>query len=1177
MKLQNIYSKDINRNINGVIKADQNDDAQLQQEFQEYIITKELRKYFNDFYSRYESSIDIPTDNVGVWISGFFGSGKSHFLKILSYLLENSKIANKPAVEYFKNKFDDPMVYAQLEKCASVPTESILFNIDVKSFANKDKTAILKVFAKVFYEHLGFFGSSIKVARFEQSLYRRGKLDEFKQKFEEINGFSWNESRDTFAMWQDDIVEAMSEVLSISKDAAEKWFNEEDETLSIELLVDDIKTYLDSKGKTNRLIFCVDEIGQYIGSDTNLLLNLQSIVEELGTKCAGRVWVIVTSQEAIDSVTKVNASAFSKIQARFKTRLSLTSSSVDEVIKKRVLAKTDNAAQLLMQKFNENSSVLKNLISFNNARADLKGYSNDVEFIETYPFIPYQFDLFQTTLIQIRQHGNSGQHQSSGERSMLSGFQEVAQTLNEKDENAIVPFYLFYDAVNSFLESTIRQVIDRCARAALAGDGLEAYDVNVLKLLYLIRYIDDIPANVENIATLMADNIQLDKIQLKEKVQNSLNRLLSQNVIAKNGLTYQFLTNDEQDIAREIKNTMVDSAQIISEIASTVFDDLFFKKSFNFGSNTIGFDQMVDETYHGSSTNPIKIRVVTTASDLAKADASTHIMNSNVNHEAICVLSDEFNYYETLEDALKIDKFSKSRNITQLPETIQNIVRGKKAQETAYRKEAKEFIEKAIVSGTFYIAGQKVSLPGTTVKDKFDNALTQLIEDVYTKLSYINKHYLNDAEILKIFNTDQTALDAGSANEDAVNEISMWLETQQKKHLPTLMSDIQRRYKAIPYGWNELDIAAVVCELIADKKVNITYGGAVVTRRDNRLIELLRKKSEIEKTRIERRIEIDEKLKKNIKNFMRDFLDVMDIPDDEDELFEFVVEKLGSKRNECLETINKHFASGIAYPGRDALTKAKTKLEMVLNQKNNPIALFREILSQQDELLDNNEDVAEILSFFTTQKSAFISGVREIEKVKDDEFYLADNKDILTSIEILKDILSMEKPYRRISEIPNLIDSIDSLYSKLLDEKKKEVTEFMEDRAAEIVDVANGVSESSALQKANNQLLFVKSRIQQIESISKLDALKPQLESIKKTAVQEIFAELAMEKARQEAEEQGENANADEPKIKVVQVSKNTLIQAIQLRTPQEVEKYTNMIKESLLKKLEGNDYIQII
>ena len=151
MQLQYIYKSDINRDINGVIKVAQNDEKSIEQELREYIITKELRKHFNTFFNNYEKSLNYPTDKIGVWISGFFGSGKSHFLKILSYLLSNDTVAGKPAVEYFTDKFDDPMMFAQLERCANVPTDTILFNIDSKSPINKDKTAILRVFAKVFY------------------------------------------------------------------------------------------------------------------------------------------------------------------------------------------------------------------------------------------------------------------------------------------------------------------------------------------------------------------------------------------------------------------------------------------------------------------------------------------------------------------------------------------------------------------------------------------------------------------------------------------------------------------------------------------------------------------------------------------------------------------------------------------------------------------------------------------------------------------------------------------------------------------------------------------------------------------------------------------------------------------------------------------------------------------
>ncbi len=976
----------------------------------------------------------------------------------------------------------------------------------------------------------------------------------------------------------------MSDVLGIRKENAEKWFDTEDDSLSIELLVADIKEYLDSKGKDNRLIFCIDEIGQYIGEDTNLLLNLQSIVEELGTKCAGRVWVVVTSQEAIDTVTKVQASAFSKIQARFKTRLSLTSSSVDEVIKKRILAKTDIAEDVLKHQFNDNNSVLKNLICFTDSRADLKGYSSEVEFVETYPFIPYQFDLFQDALIQIRQHGNSGQHQSSGERSMLSGFQEVAQKLNEKDENAIVPFYLFYDTVNTFLESTIRRVIDRCDRAAHSDDGVEPYDVNVLKLLYLIRYIDDIPATVENLSTLMADSIQIDKIQLKEKVQNSLNRLLSQNFIAKNGLTYQFLTDDEQDIAREIKNTAVDSTSIISQIASIIFDDLYMKKNFTYGSNVIGFDQIVDETYHGSSTNSIKLRVVTTASDLATADSSALIMKSN-NNEAICVLSDEFNYYDTIESALKIKKFSKSRNITQLSESIQSIIRGKNTQANAYEKEAKELIEKAVVNGTFYIAGQKVALSGSNAKERFDRALSELIESVYTKLSYIHKHYANDAEVLKIFNTDQTTLDAaGNANDEALDEMSTWFEMQHQKHLPTSMSDIQSRYKAVPYGWNEIDITAVVCELIVAKKVNVTYGGAPVANRDNHLINFLRKKSEIEKTIVEIREEIDQTTLNKVKSFLKEYLGVMDVPSDEDELVKFVTLELSRQSEKIRDLINRYYASGVPYPGRDVLSSAKSNIDKVLTQKKDSIALFKKLLEEQDTLLDDNEDTEDVFKFFETQKITFDKGLKLVSEMKEEEIYLESVSDAINALNSIKEIVSLEKPYKRISEIPNYIHDLGEVYEKLLTSKKNEINEYLEDAAKEIVDTAKGDAEHEAVKSANIWILKSKKDIEDCTSLAILDSKKAQIDSLKSQTIKAIFdaaRKAILEEKRKQAQQDNENnedaVEIDEPKIKVAQVSKNALIQTIQLKTPEEIEQYTDMIKKNLLKKLEGNDYIQII
>ena len=333
------------------------------------------------------------------------------------------------------------------------------------------------------------------------------------------------------------------------------------------------------------MLFRSDEIGQYIGNDSNLMLNLQSLVEEIGTQCKGQVWVMVTSQEAIDEIVKVSGDDFSKIQGRFNTRLSLSSSSVDEVIEKRVLAKNEEAASLLEMEYNKEQAVLKNLYTFSDSVLDIKGYTGPEEFAMTYPFVPYQFKIIQDVLSQIRKHGNSGKHLSSGERSMLSAFQEAAQKVQDKDETSLVPFYNFYDTVHTFLDSPIRRVIERCQSAAEHHDGIEPRDVDVLKLLYLVRYLDDIKANVDNIAILMIDNIETDKINLRKEVQASLDRLYNQNYISRNGDTYYFLTDEEQDIARDIKNTPVDTAQIIKAIGDTIYDDIFTSKRFRYGKN----------------------------------------------------------------------------------------------------------------------------------------------------------------------------------------------------------------------------------------------------------------------------------------------------------------------------------------------------------------------------------------------------------------------------------------------------------------------------------------------------------------------------------------------------------------------------------------------------------------
>ena len=1178
MKIQSMFQKDINRDINGVVKVAQDDERSLQQELSEYIITKELRRHFRTFFDNYTKAIDQPTDKMGVWISGFFGSGKSHFLKMLSYLLSNQVVSGTPAIDYFQDKFDDSMMYAQAAKCVSVPTESILFNIDIEGPINKDKTAVLRTFAKMFYNHCGFYGDDLKIAKLERFIDCQGKTEEFRQKFEEINGAPWAETRDSFAFFEDDVVEVLQAVLGMSEQAARNWFNgEETNELSIAQLVSDIKEYVDGKGDKFRLLFMVDEVGQYIGDDGDLMINLQSLVEELGAKCMGKVWVMVTSQEAIDSVVKIAGDDFSKIQGRFNTRLSLSSSSVDEVIKKRVLAKTEEADQLLHMVYDKEQAVLKNLFIFNDSVLDIKGFADGGEFAATFPFVPYQFIIIQKVLAEIRKHGNSGKHLSGGERSMLSGFQEAAQKVQDKDENALLPFYLFYDTVHTFLESAIRRVIDRCQNAADNHDGIEPQDVAVLKLLYLVRYIDDIKANVDNIATLMVDDIRTDKIALRASVTTSLERLQSQNYVSRNGDTYSFLTDEEQDVAVDIKNTVVDSAQITQSIAQTVFGEIYPAKKFKHGRYDFPYDQYIDETLNGSSSGGIRLRIVTVASDHYKDSDQQLIMESQVNNEAIVVLSGDTPYYDELEQAMKIRKYVKQKNVSQLPETIQDIIRKRQQQARHLEERAKSYLEKAIVDAKVVVHGEVMTIKAGNAKDKLDAALSGLVESVYSKLNMVNHFVESDADILAILNgsadTDLSLVGSGANNEDALNEISQWLEL--KSVGPTIsMGDVQRRYQAVPYGWKEIDVAALIARLIAQQKIYIKYGGAIVAKDDRRLVDYLRKKSEVDKAVVARRIAPSEDLMRKSISFLRDYLGAMDIPSDEDGLVRFVLDTFETKLAHYQDLLAQYAQN--RYPEKEQVITARDLAQDILSQRKDNVALLTRMVQKQDDLLDCAEDTEGVELFFKSQRTVFDEAVKQMNRVSREQDYFATDPDTQEVFRTISAILAMPKPYNRIGELPELIGKVKAAYQALLELKKEEVAETIRQCMQDVHQLAGEARNTEALlQQADHYFAGKRDAAQAALSLTELDAMITQLLNHKDTVCKrmEVMAAPAPEPQAKESGQANQPASA--PK-KIATVRRYDLCSVKRLQSRDDIDAYVESIRQKLYQTLESCDGVQV-
>lgn len=1178
MIIRDMFADNINRPINGVIKVDQDAAEVIEQEVREYVITKELKKHFIRFFDFYSEAFAEPTADIGVWISGFFGSGKSHFLKMLSYILENRDVNGTPTVELFREKFaDDSATFMMIDKATCGQTETILFNIDIEGPINKDKTAVLRVFAKMFYTHLGFYGDNLKVAMLEQYIAQQGKTEEFRRVFEQKKGKPWVEQRKAFAFNGKFIIPALMEVLDMSQTDAENWFKDKTSVeFSIARLVEDIKAYIAQKPKNFRLLFMIDEVGQYVGTDTDMLLNLQSLTEKLGSECAGKVWVVCTGQEAIDEIIRVRSDEFSRIQARFKTRLSLSSSSVDEVVQKRILRKKPEVETYLEQMYDGggNDAVLRNLFSFKDAILDIKGYSGAKEFAVNFPFVPYQFIVMQKVFNEIRKHGNAGKHQSNGERSMLSGFQEATQKIQEKDEHALVPFFRFYDTVHTFLDGSIRRVIDRCQKAAENDLGIAPRDVDVLKLLYLIRYVDDIPANVDNIVVLMADDIRVDKINLREKVRESLDRLMAQNYIGRSGEIYNFLTDEEQDIQREIKNTNVDTAAIVERIAQMIYADLYTAKKFRHDNNDFEFDKMVDGVTIGSITGGMKLRFLTVASD-AVEKMELRLMTASKG-QAIVVLSDA-PYYEDLENAMKIRKYVKQRNVAQLPKSVQDIIRDQQEEAGKYEQDAMEQLKKAIESALFYVDGECIPIKSGDAKSKIDQALEYLVAHVYSELGLITRNVESDAEIVSILTGEEAMIPGAEPNRDAAAKVEEYLTVQSRMKLPTSMFDVQHRYQAIPYGWKEIDIAAVVAMLINRQKVTVKYAGETIRPDDPKLPDMLRKKSEIGKTNISLHQSVSAAKMKAVRDILREYFDIMDVPDKENELASFVIDKFGEQTDHYKELYQHYLTSKRNYPDRDKVSQAMQLMADVLSQRKDNIALFDRILKREDALFDSKDALLNVENFFQNQVRTFDAAARMEEELRNDLDYLSQETEANEALNKIRLITSVQGGfnYRKIPELNTLMATVKAGHDRLLAAKREELMDIVGQCMAAIHQAAGSNYDARAVvDKADAYFSQKTSQIKSCQVLALLDGLVPPMLQYKDNTCGMLEALLAPPQPTKTKD--GDKPVPPKPKKVIKAYQRAIVFPAKSLESEAEIDAYVEQMRRQLKQLLKGCDGIKL-
>ena len=521
----------------------------------------------------------------------------------------------------------------------------------------------------------GYSGDHPHIAHMERYLESKGKLRQFRNAFRETTGKEWLE-RDAYQFNQDRGGPGRAETLGQSEESVQKWIDgaESNFPSSVENFCKWVKEYLDSKGPDHRLIFLVDEVGQFIGTDGHLMLNLQTITEDLGTVCGGRAWIVVTSQEDIDTVIgeirTAEANDFSKIQGRFNTRLSLSSANVDEVIQSRLLAKRDEVVADLQDLYAEKGDILKNQLTFSQCGMTLKPYRDGDDFVKNYPFAPYQFQLIQRIFESIRGSGPRACTSRAGERSILDAFQSAGKKVALSEVGVLVPLYEFYPSIESFLDTAVKRTIDQAAE----NTSLDPFDIQLLQVLFLIRYVEEMKGNVDNLVTLCIDQIDADRLALRRRIEESLGRLEKETLISRSNDNYYFLTNEERDISREIKQVDLGSGEEAKLLGELIFEDVLRgqrKHRYSVNKMDFSFARVCDgHPMGGRLEGGLVVAVVSPLADEYELykDQRCVLESSAEGGQVLIRLRDDENLGRELRAYAKTDKFLKTKSDATLPD-----------------------------------------------------------------------------------------------------------------------------------------------------------------------------------------------------------------------------------------------------------------------------------------------------------------------------------------------------------------------------------------------------------------------------------------------------------------------------------------------------------------------------
>jgi len=531
MQIKTLFdpSKDIYRTIEKVITYNAAQETRLKAEITEYIVTESIEEQFERLLAKMQFAMEAGGENeVGVWVSGFYGSGKSSFTKYLGLAMdERVSIDGTRFLKFLQDRMNKPQTRALLSTVAGrFPAAVVLLDLASEGVAGATMEEISTV---LYYKVLQWAGYSrnLKVAALERRLKKDGRYDEFTARIQDDQGVDWCDVQND-PLWIDSLIPEIAHQMYPAIFKTASAFNTEAADfvcLENERVKEMIDIVHEAAGK-EYILFIIDEVGQYVGIHPKLILNLDGLAKNLKNIGDGKVWIMATAQQTLtedDPRASFNSPELYKLKDRFPIQIDLESSDIKEICYRRLLGKSPQGEKTLGDLFDKHGQELR----FNTRLQDAKFYDVDFDkntFINLYPFLPAHFDILLHLLGALAKSTGG-----VGLRSAIKVIQDILiegsggqQPVADQPIGWLATTVTLYDSLEKDIRRAEPSIHKAVGKVLIRFPDSPLYQ-EIAKTVAVLQILKNMPVTVHNVASLTHAGV--DAASRLETVEAAVNAL----------------------------------------------------------------------------------------------------------------------------------------------------------------------------------------------------------------------------------------------------------------------------------------------------------------------------------------------------------------------------------------------------------------------------------------------------------------------------------------------------------------------------------------------------------------------------------------------------------------------------------------------------------------------------